>query len=145
MLFPREVANRKNRKSSEKGRAMVRMEIWTHVFAYNLIRTVMAQAPAKEAVSPRSITFKTTLRILKDFQPLIAFHSMRATGQQSIGRSSGPSRSTASQTDPTALSLAWRNAGRRGTTARRGNGTKSIVKCPNVLAKTKRHSSIKKL
>jgi Transposase DDE domain len=54
---------------------MVRKEIWTHVLAYNLIRTVMAQAAAEEEVSPRSISFKATLRILKAFQPLIAFQA----------------------------------------------------------------------
>jgi hypothetical protein len=54
---------------------MVRKEIWTHVLAYNLIRTVMAQAAAKEEVAPRSISFKATLRILEAFQPLIAFQA----------------------------------------------------------------------
>jgi Transposase DDE domain len=54
---------------------LVRKEIWTHVLAYNLIRTVMAQAAAKEEVAPRSISFKATLRILEAFQSLIAFQA----------------------------------------------------------------------
>jgi hypothetical protein len=61
---------------------MVRKEIWTHVLAYNLIRTVMAQAAAKEEVSPRSISFKATLRILEAFQPLIAFQAHCDAGQR---------------------------------------------------------------
>jgi hypothetical protein len=31
---------------------LVRKEIWTHVLAYNLIRTVMAQAAASEGAEP---------------------------------------------------------------------------------------------
>ena len=51
---------------------LVRKEIWTHVLAYNLIRTVMAQAATKHDVEPRSISFKGTVQTLEAFQPLIA-------------------------------------------------------------------------
>ena len=51
---------------------MVRKEIWTHVLAYNLIRTIMAQAASKHALPPRSISFKGTLQTLEAFQPMIA-------------------------------------------------------------------------
>jgi len=54
---------------------LVRKEIWTHVLAYNLIRTVMAQAATIENVEPRSISFKATLQILEAFRPLIAYRS----------------------------------------------------------------------
>ena len=50
---------------------LVRKEVWTHVLAYNLIRTVMAQAAARHDVAPRSISFKGTLQILEAFRPLI--------------------------------------------------------------------------
>jgi Transposase DDE domain len=50
---------------------LVRKEIWTHVLAYNLIRTVMAQAAAREDVPPRSISFTATLQVLEAFRPLI--------------------------------------------------------------------------
>ena len=50
---------------------LVRKEIWTHVLAYNLIRTIMAQAAAKHDILPRSISFKGTLQFLEAFQPLI--------------------------------------------------------------------------
>jgi hypothetical protein len=56
---------------------LVRKEIWTHVLAYNLIRTVMAQAASREGISPRSISFKATLQILEAFQPLIAYQADR--------------------------------------------------------------------
>src|SRR6516162_8430127 len=36
---------------------MVRKEVWAHILAYNLIRTVMAQAAAAHDVPPRSISF----------------------------------------------------------------------------------------
>lgn len=51
---------------------LVRKEIWTHVLAYNLIRTVIAQAAARHSVSPRSISFKATMQMLEAFQPLLA-------------------------------------------------------------------------
>jgi hypothetical protein len=37
---------------------MVRKEIWTHLLAYNLLRTVMAVAAAESGVEPRKISFK---------------------------------------------------------------------------------------
>jgi hypothetical protein len=51
---------------------LVRKEIWTHVLAYNLIRTVMAQAAAKHGIEPRSISFKGAVQTLEAFQPVIA-------------------------------------------------------------------------
>ena len=51
---------------------LVRKEIWTHLLAYNLIRTVMAQAATKHGLNPRSISFKGTLQTLEAFQPAIA-------------------------------------------------------------------------
>lgn len=53
---------------------LVRKEIWTHVLAYNLIRTIMAQAADQHEIPPRSISFKATLQTLEAFQPLIACH-----------------------------------------------------------------------
>ncbi len=51
---------------------LVRKEIWTHILAYNLIRTVIAQAASKHRVKPRSISFKGAIQTLEAFQPLIA-------------------------------------------------------------------------
>jgi hypothetical protein len=51
---------------------LVRKEIWTHILAYNLIRTVMAQSAIRHGIAPRTISFKGTLQILKAFQPVIA-------------------------------------------------------------------------
>ena len=52
---------------------LVRKEIWTHILAYNLIRTVMAQAASRHGIQPRIISFKGTLQTLEAFQPLISF------------------------------------------------------------------------
>jgi hypothetical protein len=49
----------------------VRKEIWTHILAYNLIRTVMAQAAARHDVLPRSISFKGAMQTLEAFRPLL--------------------------------------------------------------------------
>jgi Transposase DDE domain len=58
-----------------KSPELVRKEIWTHVLAYNLIRTLMAQAASRYGIPPRSISFKATLQILEAFQPLIAYQA----------------------------------------------------------------------
>src|SRR6516162_8312134 len=50
---------------------LVRKEIWTHILAYNLIRTTMAQAAAKYDILPRSISFKGAIQTLEAFQPMI--------------------------------------------------------------------------
>jgi hypothetical protein len=51
---------------------LVRKEIWTHILAYNLIRTIIAQAANKHNVEPRTISFKGAIQTLEAFQPLIA-------------------------------------------------------------------------
>ena len=55
----------------------VRKEIWTHVLAYNLIRTIMAQAASQHGIAPRTISFKATLQVLEAFQPVIAEQAHR--------------------------------------------------------------------
>src|SRR6187431_2530682 len=63
----------------------VRKEVWAHVLAYNLIRTVMAQAAARREVEPRSISFKGALQTLEAFQPLLEQGAARdAAGRQDL-------------------------------------------------------------
>jgi len=50
-----------------KSPAMVRKEIWMHLLAYNLIRTLMTQAALAAGCWPRDISFKGTLQILVAF------------------------------------------------------------------------------
>ena len=52
---------------------LVRKEIWTHLLAYNLVRTVMAQAADKHDLLPRTLSFKGAMQTLEAFQPLIAY------------------------------------------------------------------------
>ena len=47
--------------------------MWAHILAYNLIRTVMAQAAARHAIPPRSISFTGAMQTLEAFQPLLEF------------------------------------------------------------------------
>jgi len=49
----------------------VHKEIWTHILAYNLIRTIIAQAAIKHDCLSRSISFKGASQTLEAFQPLI--------------------------------------------------------------------------
>ncbi len=51
---------------------LVRKELWTHILAYNLIRTIIAQAAHKYHLEPRSLSFKGALQTLEAFQPVIA-------------------------------------------------------------------------
>ena len=48
---------------------LVRKEIWAHALAYNLIRTVMAQAASKYGLLPRTISFKGRYKRWKHFGP----------------------------------------------------------------------------
>ena len=50
----------------------MRKEIWTHILAYNLIRTIIAQAAIKHGSAPRSISFKGAVQTLEAFQSVIA-------------------------------------------------------------------------
>jgi hypothetical protein len=50
-----------------KSPAMVRKEIWMHLLAYNLIRTLMARAALDAGVCPRDISFKGTLQTMLAF------------------------------------------------------------------------------
>jgi hypothetical protein len=52
---------------------LVRKEVWAHILAYNLIRTVMAQAAARHDVAPRAISFTGAMQTLEAFQPLLEF------------------------------------------------------------------------
>ena len=61
---------------------MVRKEIWTHALAYNLIRTVMAQAAAGEGIPPRSISFKAAVQVLEAFRPLIDYQAHRGASHR---------------------------------------------------------------
>src|SRR5436190_1037523 len=56
---------------------LVRKELWTHVLADNLIRTIIAQAARKEGIEPRSISFKGAAQTLAAFQPIIAIQGNR--------------------------------------------------------------------
>jgi len=57
---------------------LVRKELWAHVLAYNLIRTVMAQAAVEHGIEPRSISFKGAVQTLEAFQPVLALSGERA-------------------------------------------------------------------
>jgi hypothetical protein len=50
---------------------MVRKEIWAHLLAYNLLRTVMAVAAAESGIEPREISFKGAKQAVTAFAPKI--------------------------------------------------------------------------
>ena len=50
---------------------MVHKEIWTHLLAYNLLRTVMAVAANEDDIEPRKLSFKGAKQALTAFAPKI--------------------------------------------------------------------------
>jgi len=50
---------------------MVRKEIWTHLLAYNLLRTAMAVAARENDLEPRQVSFKGAKQALTAFAPKI--------------------------------------------------------------------------
>ena len=50
---------------------MVHKEIWTHLLAYNLLRTVMAVAANEDNIEPRKLSFKGAKQALLAFAPKI--------------------------------------------------------------------------
>jgi len=50
---------------------MVHKEIWTHLLAYNLLRTVMAVAANEVDIEPRQVSFKGAKQALNAFAPKI--------------------------------------------------------------------------
>ena len=50
---------------------MVRKEIWIHLLAYNLLRTVMAVAAAENGIEPRQVSFKGAKQAVTAFAPKI--------------------------------------------------------------------------
>jgi hypothetical protein len=56
---------------------MVRKEIWAHLLAYNLIRTVIAQAAAKHDKHPRQLSFTRAMRTLEAFRSPLAHATSR--------------------------------------------------------------------
>lgn len=56
---------------------LVRKEIWAHVLAYNLIRTMMAQAATIHGMLPREISFKAAIQTLEAYQPVIVYGADR--------------------------------------------------------------------
>ena len=48
---------------------MVEEEIWAHLLAYNLLRTVMAVAAAEVGIEPREVSFKGAKQAVTAFAP----------------------------------------------------------------------------
>ena len=61
-----------------KAPEQARKEVWAHVLAYNLIRTVMAQAASAHNAVPRSISFTGALQTLVAFRPLLELRTAGA-------------------------------------------------------------------
>ena len=61
---------------------LVRKELWTHILAYNLIRTILAQAAQKNHLEPRSLSFKGAIQTLEAFQPVIALQGEQNTAHR---------------------------------------------------------------
>ncbi len=65
-----------------KSPALVRREVWNHILAYNLIRTIMAQAAIKHGLEPRTISFEGAFRLLEEFQRLLDYQTGRGAAHR---------------------------------------------------------------
>ena len=61
---------------------MVRKEIWTHLLAYNLLRTIVAVAANENDIEPRTVSFKGAKQALSAFAPKI--EAARPEDRQSL-------------------------------------------------------------
>ena len=50
---------------------MVRKEIWMHLLAYNLIRTLMARAAELAGIEPREVSFAGAVQTVNAFAPVL--------------------------------------------------------------------------
>jgi hypothetical protein len=50
---------------------LVRKEIWMHLLAYNLIRTLMAKAADQAGIEPREVSFAGTVQAVNAFAPVL--------------------------------------------------------------------------
>jgi hypothetical protein len=51
--------------------AMVRKEIWMHLLAYNLVRTVMAEAAQRAGIEPREVSFAGAVQTINALGPFL--------------------------------------------------------------------------
>ena len=63
---------------------LVRKEIWTHILAYNLIRTIAAQAAIRHGIEPRTISFKGAVQTLEAFRPVVAMRGETDARREAI-------------------------------------------------------------
>jgi hypothetical protein len=96
--------------------SMVRKEIWVHLLAYNLIRTVMAQAAYRFRISPRTLSFKGTIQLLNAFKslllsadeksfPLLYGHFLTSIARHRVGNRPGRSEPRAVKRRPKSYPL----------------------------------------
>ena len=77
---------------------MVHKEIWIHLLAYNLLRTVMAVAANENDMEPRQVSFKGAKQTVTAFAPKIeaaAPHQHESFSQPCSGRSPTTESATA--------------------------------------------------
>jgi hypothetical protein len=64
--------------------AMVRKEIWMHLLAYNLIRTLLADAAQTVNLEPRKLSFKAGLQMLNAFAPVWSARATTAASREDL-------------------------------------------------------------
>ena len=101
---------------------LVRKELWAHILAYNLIRTIMAQAASRTRHRARALrsASRAAAQTLEAFQPVIALRGAKRT-RNSVRSSPSTygtrSPGTASVIDPTVMNRGAGSAGPNRTTA----------------------------
>ena len=102
---------------------MVHKEIWTHLLAYNLLRTVMAIAASENDIEPREVSLKGAKQAVTAFAPKIEAAPTR--------ESRGVDRRDA---DDNCLPPSWRPSWTLGTT-----GTQTTTEAGHPTHATSTH------
>ena len=75
---------------------MVEKELWVYLLAYNVIRSLMAQAARKAGVHPRELSFKHTVQMWTEWNssrlrahPILTPDFLRLIAQRSVGNRPG--------------------------------------------------------
>jgi len=120
---------------------MVRKEIWVHLLAYNLIRTLMAQTALQTQCIPRELSFKACLQTLNAFASQLKTATERqarkilqkiysALSTQRVGKRKGRSepRAVKRRPKPYPRLKTPRNDAKKNTTKSNNSAEKTLEK-----------------
>jgi hypothetical protein len=92
-----------------KAPEMVEKEIWAHLLAYNLLRTVMAAAAGENGLEPRQVSFKGAKQAVTAFAPKIESAPCWRSSPITVSATARVGGSRGRGSDGRSRELAWGN------------------------------------